>query len=73
MNKKHQIEMLEREVGNTATAMNAQECIWMQEWESSPNPFIAIKNWVKNHNKRMVYVQPWLDAKNELSKLRNRK
>lgn len=72
MNRKNQIEALERAVGEAYKAMAQQEVIWMQEWEAAPNPFIAIKEWDKNHERRMVYIQPWLDAKAALAKFRNK-
>lgn len=72
MNRKNQIEALERAVGEAYKAMAQQEAIWMQEWEAAPNPFIAINEWNKNHERRMVYIQPWLDAKAALAKFRNK-
>ena len=72
MNRKTQIEQLERAVGDAHRAMNVQESIWMEEWNSARNPFIAINEWNKNHERRMVYIQPWLDAKTELNKFRNK-
>jgi hypothetical protein len=72
MNKKTQIEILERAISDAQRAMNVQESIWMQEWEAARNPFIAINEWNNNHDRRMVYIQPWLDAKAELTKLRSR-
>ncbi len=72
MNRKTQIEQLERAVGEAHKAMSVQESIWMEEWNSARNPFIAINEWNKNHDRRMVYIQPWLDAKAELNKFRNK-
>jgi hypothetical protein len=72
MNRKTQIEQLERAVGDAHRAMNVQESIWMQEWEAARNPFIAINEWNKNHERRMVYIQPWLDAKAELTRFRSK-
>ena len=72
MNKKTQIEILERAISDTQRAINVQEIIWMQEWEAARNPFLAINEWNKNHDRRMVYIQPWLDAKAELNKFRNK-
>jgi len=72
MNKKTQIEILERVISDAHRAMNVQESIWMQEWEAARNPFIAINEWNNNHDRRMVYIQPWLDAKAELTKFRSR-
>jgi hypothetical protein len=72
MNKKTQIEILERAISDAQRAMNVQESIWMQEWEAARNPFIAINEWNNNHDRRMVYIQPWLDAKAELTKLRSK-
>jgi hypothetical protein len=72
MNKKTQIEILERAISDAQRAMNVQESIWMQEWEAACNPFIAINEWNKNHDRRMIYIQPWLDAKAELTKFRSR-
>ena len=72
MNKKTQIEILERAISDAHRAMNVQESIWMQEWEAARNPFIAINEWNKNHDRRMVYIQPWLDAKAELTKFRSK-
>jgi hypothetical protein len=72
MNRKTQIEQLERAVGDAHRAMAVQERIWMEEWEAARNPFIAINEWNKNHDRRMVYIQPWLDAKAELNKFRNK-
>jgi len=72
MNRKTQIEQLERAVGDAHKAMSVQEIIWMEEWEAARNPFIAINEWNKNHDRRMVYIQPWLDAKNELARFRSR-
>jgi hypothetical protein len=72
MNKKTQIEILERAISDAQRAMNVQESIWMQEWEAARNPFIAINEWNNNHDRRMAYIQPWLDAKAELTKFRSR-
>ena len=72
MNRKRQIEVLERAVGEAYKEMAQQEVIWMREWHSAPNPFIAINEWNKNHDRRMVYIQPWLDAKAALAKFRNK-
>jgi hypothetical protein len=72
MTKKKEIEALEKAVGDAHRDMAGQEIIWMKEWHDAPNPFIAIKEWNKNHDRRMVYIQPWLDAKAELSKFRNK-
>jgi hypothetical protein len=72
MNKKTQIEILERAISDAQRAMNVQESIWMQEWEAARNPFIAINEWNNNHDRRMVYIQPWLDAKAELTKLKSK-
>jgi len=72
MNKKTQIEILERAISDAQRAMNVQESIWMQEWEAARNPFIAINEWNNNHDRRMSYIQPWLDAKAELTKFRSR-
>jgi len=72
MNKKTQIEILERAISDAQRAMNVQESIWMQEWEAARNPFIAINEWNNNHDRRMAYIQPWLDAKAELTKLRSK-
>lgn len=72
MNRKRQIEVLERAVGEAYKEMAQQEVIWMREWHSAPNPFIAINEWNKNHDRRMVYIQPWLDAKAELARFRNK-
>jgi hypothetical protein len=72
MNKKTQIEILERAISDAQRAMNVQESIWMEEWEAARNPFIAINEWNNNYDRRMVYIQPWLDAKAELTKFRSR-
>jgi hypothetical protein len=72
MNKKSQIEALERAVGIAQSNMAEQEIIWMREWEAARNPFVAIKEWNKNHERRMVYIQPWLDAKAELAKFKSK-
>ena len=72
MNKKTQIEILERAISDTHRAMAVQEKIWMEEWEAARNPFIAINEWNKNHDRRMVYIQPWLDAKAELTRFRSK-
>jgi hypothetical protein len=72
MNKKTQIEILERAISDAQRAMNVQESIWMEEWEAARNPFIAINEWNNNHDRRMAYIQPWLDAKAELTKFRSR-
>ena len=72
MNKKTQIEILERAISDAQRAMNVQESIWMEEWEAARNPFIAINEWNKNHERRMAYIQPWLDAKAELNKFRSK-
>jgi hypothetical protein len=72
MNKKTQIEILERAISDAQRAMNVQERIWMEEWEAARNPFIAINEWNNNHDRRMAYIQPWLDAKAELTKFRSR-
>lgn len=73
MNRKTQIEQLERAVGIAQSEMAQQEVIWMREWEAARNPFIAINEWNKNHDRRMVYIQPWLDAKAELNKFKSKK
>ena len=73
MNRKTQIEQLEKIVGNAQSEMAQQEVIWMREWEAARNPFVAIKEWNKNHDRRMVYIQPWLDAKAELAKFKSKK
>jgi hypothetical protein len=72
MNKKTQIEILERAISDAQRAMNVQESIWMEEWEAARNPFIAINEWNNNHDRRMSYIQPWLDAKAELTKLKSK-
>jgi len=73
MNRKTQIEQLEKIVSNAQSEIAQQEVIWMREWEGAPNPFIAINEWNKNHDRRMVYIQPWLDAKVELAKFKSKK
>jgi hypothetical protein len=73
MNRKTQIEQLEKVVSNAQSEIAQQEVIWMREWEAAPNPFIAINEWNKNHDRRMVYIQPWLDAKAELNKFKSKK
>jgi len=73
MNRKAQIERLERISNDAHRLMVEQERIWMEEWRSAPNPFVAINEWVKNHERRMVYIQPWLDARHNLAKFRGRK
>jgi hypothetical protein len=73
MNRKTQIEQLEKIVSNAQSEIAQQEVIWMREWEAAPNPFIAINEWNKNHDRRMVYIQPWLDAKAELNKFKSKK
>ena len=72
MNRKTQIEQLERAVGIAQSAMAEQEIIWMREWEDARNPFIAINEWNKNHDRRMVHIQPWLDAKAALAKFKSK-
>jgi hypothetical protein len=72
MNRKRQIEVLERAVGEAFKALSVQEAIWMEEWHAAPNPFIAINEWNKNRERRMVYIQPWLDAKAELARFRDK-
>ena len=72
MNKKTQLEILERAISDAHRAMAVQENIWMEEWEAARNPFIAINEWNKNHDRRMAYIQPWLDAKAELNKFRSK-
>jgi len=72
MNRKTQIEQLEKVVSNAQSEMAQQEIIWMREWEEARNPFVAINEWNNNHDRRMAYIQPWLDAKAELTKLRNK-
>jgi len=72
MNRKTQIEQLERAVGIAQSAMAEQEIIWMREWEEARNPFIAINEWNKNHDRRMVHIQPWLDAKAALAKFKSK-
>ena len=72
MNRKTQIEQLERAVGIAQSDMAEQEIIWMREWEAARNPFIAINEWNKNHDRRMVYIQPWLNAKAELAKFKSK-
>jgi hypothetical protein len=72
MNRKTQIEQLERAVGIAQSAMAEQEIIWMKEWEEARNPFIAINEWNKNHDMRMVHIQPWLDAKAALAKFKSK-
>jgi hypothetical protein len=73
MNRKTQIEQLEKIVSNAQSEIAQQEVIWMREWEAAPNPFVAINEWNKNHDRRMVYIQPWLDAKAELNKFKSKK
>ena len=73
MSRKTQIEQLEKVVSNAQSEIAQQEVIWMREWEAAPNPFIAINEWNKNHDRRMVYIQPWLDAKAELNKFKSKK
>ena len=72
MNRKTQIEQLEKIVGNAQSEMAQQEVIWMREWEAARNPFIAINEWNKNHDRRMVHIQPWLDAKTALAKFKSK-
>ena len=72
MNRSQQIELLERAVNEARRIMETQEAIWMEEWNAARNPFIAINEWNKNFDKRMVYIQPWLDAKDKLTKFRSR-
>jgi hypothetical protein len=72
MSRKRQIEVLERAVGLAYSALAEQEAIWMEEWHECRNPFVAINNWNKNRERRMVYIQPWLDAKAELARFRDR-
>lgn len=72
MSRKAQIEQLERAVGIAQSAMAEQEIIWMREWEEARNPFIAINEWNKNHDRRMVHIQPWLDAKAALAKFKSK-
>jgi hypothetical protein len=73
MSRKADIERLERYVVDAHRAMTEQERIWMQEWKAAPNPFVAIQEWNKNHERRMVHIQPWLDAKHNLAKLKGKK
>ena len=72
MNRKTQIEQLEKVVSNAQSEMAQQEVIWMREWEAARNPFIAINEWNKNHDRRMVCIQPWLDAKAALAKFKSK-
>lgn len=72
MTRKRQIEVLERAVGDAYRALAEQEIIWNKEWEAAPNPFVAINEWNKNSARRMVYIQPWLDAKAELARFRDK-
>ncbi len=72
MTKKKIIEELERMVHDLQKTMTQQEVIWMREWHAAPNPFIAIKEWNKNHKRRMAYIQPWLDAKENLEKAKKK-
>jgi len=72
MNRKKQIEELEKAVALAQSDMAEQEIIWMKEWEAAPNPFVAINEWTKNRDRRMAYRQPWLDAKAELTKFKSK-
>lgn len=72
MNRSYQIELLERAVNEARRIMETQETTWMEEWNTARNPFIAINEWNKNFDKRMAYIQPWLDAKDKLAKFKSR-
>jgi hypothetical protein len=43
MSKKEELERLEKEALQAGSALKGQEYIWQAEWESAPNPFVAIK------------------------------
>ena len=72
MTKKEERDRLERETIMAATALHGQEYIWQAEWEAAPNPFIAIKRWIANRERRMEYIRPWLEAKNKLERFKDR-
>jgi hypothetical protein len=72
MTKKEERDRLEREAILAASALHGQEYIWQEEWEKAPNPFIAIKQWIANRERRMEYIRPWLEAKNKLEKFKDR-
>jgi len=72
MSKKAELDLLEKEAFQTASALKGQEYIWQAEWESALNPFVAIDEWRKNSPKRMKYITPWLEARRKVDKFKER-
>ena len=72
MSRKEELERLEKEALQAATALRGQEYIWQAQWESAPNPFVAIDEWRKNSPKRMKYITPWLEARRKVDKFKER-
>jgi hypothetical protein len=69
MSKAKVIQELEETYKKTANMLRVYEKIWQEEWETTPNPFVAIKTWNHQNNveRRLAIINPYLKARDELN------
>ena len=69
MSKAKVIQELEETYKKTANMLRVYEKIWQEEWETTPNPFVAIKTWNYKNNvkRRLAIINPYLKARDELN------
>ena len=63
---------LEEAYKKAANMLRVYEKIWQEEWKATPNPFVAIKTWNYKNNvkRRLAIINPWIEARKKLDKLK---
>ena len=64
MSKKAQIEDAKAAAELATKVLKANEILWMDAWNSAPNPFVAIANYrsTEQRKKRKPIIDAWLNA-----------
>ena len=62
--KKFQVEAAKEAAELATKTLKANEILWMDKWNSAPNPFVAISNYRSSHQrkKRKPIIDAWLSA-----------
>lgn len=62
--RKQAINAAKREIVETRRALDVHSKVWLEEFQSASNPFVAIETHLsaEQRARRAKLIQPWLDA-----------
>lgn len=75
MNHYERLQQARRELEAAQGQMRLHEMVWQSEWESAPNPFVAIKRYLtaRERARRQKAYAPLAQARENLAKLEGKK